>query len=172
VNSVVDEQTITKLHKNAEIELKHIQLELQNGRTQHLRHFVDQYYCYRNGLVKRSGRADWERVVGLGIVSTAARRVLHDRELVVKEHAVPLLVITRLLKERASNGGLSEIASVLHRYTVFGTITKEEDRALRSAKLTSSMPYGFDIPGHQYFDNVLARYSHVGIALEPSESPL
>ena len=45
---------------NEEIELQHIQLELHNNRSQHLRHFIDQYYCYKNGYVSKNGKAKWE----------------------------------------------------------------------------------------------------------------
>jgi len=44
--------------KNAEVELKHIQIELENDRTQHMRHFVDQYYCYKNNFVNSNGKAN------------------------------------------------------------------------------------------------------------------
>jgi len=65
--------------KNALVELKHIELELINGRHQHLRHFVDQYHCYKNNFVKRTGYADWEGVVWNGFVSVEARQ-LGDRK--------------------------------------------------------------------------------------------
>ena len=43
---------------NEKIELKHVLLELISNRGQHLRHFVDQYFCYKHGYVKRTGTAD------------------------------------------------------------------------------------------------------------------
>ena len=156
-------------HSYAELELRHVQLELEHRRFQHLRHFIDQYYCYRKGIVKRTGTADWESVVWKGVVSTRARSLEPDRSQVVKEHVVPIRAIARLLSNLVSAGqtGLADIAGVLDKYTVFGTITKYEDQLLRTAGLTSTMPEGFFEPGHLYYQDVLARYKAVGIALEP-----
>ena len=167
--------------KYAEIELKHIQLELQNNRFQHLRHFVDQYYCYRKGFVNGNDRADWEAIVWNGRVSVEAReckdRILAQgkphkialkeaRKLVVKEHVVPLKVITNLLKDLVTTGDttLESIADILHTYTVFGTITKDEDAELRKAGLNSKMPK--DDAGNKWDGDVFARYKAVGIELE------
>jgi len=84
--------------EQANIELRHIQLELQSGHTQHFRSFVDQYYCYKNGHIrKKSKRAHWEDIVWTGIVSAEAIKLrkksqkeeLTDqaiRKMVVKEH--------------------------------------------------------------------------------------
>lgn len=152
---------------NARIELEHIQLELRNGRAQHLRSFIDQYYCYKNGHVKRTGTAHWESIVWKGNVSREARR-LGDRKLVVKEHVVPLLVIREMLinVSRAGNPTIEEIAKVLDENVIFGTIAKEEDRILRRHGLTSKMPEGFRTPGHVLCGDLLARYKFAGIEME------
>ena len=156
-------------HHYAKLELKHIQLELLHDRYQHLRHFVDQYYCYRNKIVKRTGRADWEGVVWKDFVSVAARRLQPERKRVVKEHLVPLKVIETKLRELAAEGktSLEHIASVLEALTHFGTITKEEDAQLREAGLSRKMPDGFFKKGHGYYNDILARYKEVGIVIEP-----
>jgi hypothetical protein len=153
----------------AKLELKHIQLELLHNRYQHLRHFVDQYYCYRNRIVKRTGRANWEGVVWKDYVSVAARRAHPNRKRVVKEHLVPLKVIETKLRELVAEEktALEHIASVLEKLTHFGTITKEEDAELRAAGLSRKMPDGFFKEGHPYYNDVLARYKEVGIVLEP-----
>ena len=153
----------------AGIELRHIQLELQNGRCQHLRHFADQYYCYKHGYVKkRSGAADWEQISWVGIVSEAARKAYPDRKTVVKEHVVPLKVVGKILLDQFKSGAstLNAIAGLLDKYLVFGTITHDEDRELRRLKLTSSMPEGFFTKGHQYYGDVLSRYRCAQIPLE------
>lgn len=151
----------------ARLELKHIQLELQHNRYQHLRHFVDQYYCYRRGIVKRTGRAHWEGVVWKDIVSVSARSE-SDRKRVVKEHVVPLKVIETKLRDLAAAGRISldDIAAILEELTHFGTITKEEDAKLRKARLSKAMPEGFFQKGHRYYNDILARYKEVGIVLE------
>lgn len=152
---------------NARIELEHIQLELRNGRTHHFRHFVDQYYCYKNGHVKRTGTAHWESVVWKGNVSLHARK-LGDRKLVVKEHAMPLLVIRGLLKDlfHAGNATLDGIAKLLDENVVFATISKEEDAHLRRLGLTSKMPDGFVMPGNALCGDLLARYKFADIEME------
>jgi hypothetical protein len=162
--------------KNALIELKHIELELINGRHQHLRHFVDQYHCYKNNFVKRTGHANWEGVVWNGFVSVEARQ-LGDRKKVVKEHVVPLRVVTQLLVELGKSSKLScdAIAALLDKYVIFATISKREDELLRKNKLTSSMPKGYHEKGDPLYNNLLARYMAVGILLEdiqPAHSSL
>ena len=156
-----------KNEEYAETELKHIQLELKNNRTQHLRHFVDQYYCYKNGFVNSNGRAHWEAIVWNDRVSVAARK-LTDRKAVVKEHIVPLKVITNYLEELALSGipTLDRIKKVLHTYTIFGTITKEEDARLNKAGLRFKMPDSFYDKNHEWHGDVLARYRTVGIVME------
>ncbi|OIO73381.1 MAG: hypothetical protein AUJ57_04390 [Zetaproteobacteria bacterium CG1_02_53_45] len=155
--------------KQAEIELKHIQLELVHGRTNHMRHFVDQYYCFKNVYLNRNGGARWEAVVWGGVVSTAAR-ALANRKQVVKEHVVPLRVITSELvaAKEAGHTSLSAIAEILDRLTHFGTITKEEDKRLRDAGLNQAMPHGFFEQGHSNYGDILSRYREVGIEIECS----
>jgi len=150
---------------HAELELKHVQLELEHRRCQHMRHFIDQYYCYRKGFVKSSGVADWDAPIWKGVVSVAARREEGNRKLVVKEHAVPIKEITNLLLQ-LNNPSLDDIAKVLKQFTILATITQPEDATLRRLKLTSRMPDGFQEQGHRYFQDVLARYKHAGIMLE------
>lgn len=152
---------------NARIELEHIQLELKNGRTQHLRHFVDQYYCYKNGHIKSTGVADWESIVWKGFVSLDARR-LGDRKLVVKEHVVPLRVIREMLIELSPTGiaTLEGIAAVLDDNVRFATISKDEDKILREHKLTSKMPKDFYTLGHEWCGDLFARYKFAGIVME------
>lgn len=152
----------------AKLELQHIQLEIRHDRYQHLRHFVDQYYCYCRHIVKRTGRADWEGVVWKGIVSVAARSE-SARKRVVKEHVVPLKVITTKLQDLAESGktSLEDIAKVLKDLTHFGTITKEEDAKLRKAGVNRSMPDGYFQKGHPYHNDILARYKEARISLEP-----
>ena len=180
-------KTVVEMKPNlewAEIEPKHIKLELEHRRFQHLRHFVDQYYCYKNGFVNGNNRADWESIVWNDKVSVEARK-LHDKTLakgkpnnqvlkelrkkVVKEHVVPLKVITGFLEKLANQKDIriEKIAEVLDKYTIFGTITKGEDEKLRKAGLTSKMPKEFE-KGNELDGDVYARYKikSVGIELE------
>lgn len=108
-------------------------------------------------------------MVWKGLVSVAARTLHGNRQSVVKEHVVPLRVIRQELCDLIPQQklGLDDIAAVLDELTHFGTITKTEDALLRQAGLTSRMPDGFGTPGHPYHRDVLSRYKHVGIVLEP-----
>ena len=158
--------TLASNEKNTSIELKHIELELRNGRQQHLRHFVDQYYCYKNNHVNRNGRAKWEDIVFKGIVSVEARKL--TRKDVVKEHVVPLLVITQRLVELFEFGEMScqSIAALLDKHVHFATISKGEDALLRQMKLTSKMPAGFYDKDDCLFNDPYSRYKVAGIVLE------
>jgi len=151
---------------NAQIELEHIQIELRNGRSQHFRHFVDQYYCYKHGHVKSTGAAHWESIVWKGSVSRDARR-LGDRKLVVKEHVVPLKVVREMLIDLSRTGKVTlEGIALLDANVRFATISKDEDRILRSNGLASKMPEGFYTLGHEWCGDLFARYKFVGIAME------
>lgn len=152
--------------KNALIELQHIELELRNNRTQHLRHFIDQYYCYKNNHTNRRGKANWEGMVWKGFVSIEAARTSNRKD-VVKEHVIPLKTITEILASHARDNKFSieTIAKILDTYVIFATISKREDKLLREAKLTSKMPEGFWKPGHPLHNDPFARYKTVGISL-------
>jgi hypothetical protein len=87
---------------------------------------------------------------------------------VVKEHVVPLKVITDLLISDSEKYEISSshIKSVLDKYLIFATITKEEDAILRMEKLTSKMPDVFYHKDHYLYDDLFARYKVAGIELK------
>lgn len=142
---------------NEEIELKHIQLELNNKRSQHLRHFVDQYFCYKNGYVNKNGKAKWNLILWNEWVSEDASKI-SDKKLVVKEHTVPLKVITDKLKKLGSNCTIEQIKSVIDVFLLFATITKEEDKRLSSLGFKQKMPNEFYLENHKLFGDIFARY--------------
>lgn len=150
-----------KMNKNSIIELKHIRLELENNRYQHLRHFIDQYYCYMNGYANRNGKADWEKIVwGVNETISVNAYATRNRKEVVKEHVIPLKRIITELKQLSliKNQELETIKSCIDGLLLFATITKEEDRRLRELKLTSSMPKEYDDPKHDLYLNPYSRY--------------
>jgi hypothetical protein len=153
--------------ENAKIELKHIQIELINNRARHMRHFIDQYFCYKNGYVTRTGRAKWADIFWNERVSVMARKETLKKN-VVKEHVIPLHCITQeLVAQFQSNVmSLEEIAHFLDEKIIFATITKQEDKRLRDAKLNSSMPEGYKQQGHPLYQDSFARYKVAGIELE------
>lgn len=154
-------------YKNAEIEIEHIKLELINNRSENFRHFVDQYYCYKNNYLTSKGRPAWNKIYWSGIVSVKAS-LTKDKKEVVKEHVVPLKVITDLLISDSEKYEISSshIKSVLDKYLIFATITKEEDAILRMEKLTSKMPDVFYHKDHYLYDDLFARYKVAGIELK------
>jgi hypothetical protein len=104
-------------------------------------------------------------MVWQGFVSAEAAKKIPNRKEVVKEHIVPLRVITKILLDRSKRRdfSLQAIADTLDEYVIFGTISKREDQLLREAKLTSKMPVGFWEAGHALFEDKFARYTAVGI---------
>ncbi len=153
----------------AQLELQHIQLELQHGRADHFRHFIDQFYCFTNDFVNRNGGAKWSVLHWHGFVSKSARVAAANEKKVVKDHVVPLRVIQKELVELAADGtpSLSAISDVLVRLTHFGAITEEENQNLRDAGMNHRMPAGFYDPGSPLHGDLLSRYRAVGIELEP-----
>lgn len=151
---------------HARIELLHIQLELQHGRAHHLRHFIDQFYCYKHGYTNRSGKADWDRLLWSEYVSKAAMLTRNKAD-VTKEHVVPLKLIGRKLLEKAQQSPISlrEIEDIIDCFLVFATITREEDAHLRRLKLGSAMPEAFFDEASTLHGDVFARYKVAGIEL-------
>lgn len=161
--------------ENAEIELAHIQLELdrRGNRPRHLRHFIDQYFCYTNGYVNRNGGADWNRIFWSEWVSASALQNKGNVN-VVKEHVVPLRVIEEMLRElpRDQDGkvAIADIKCILDNYVIFATITQEEDDWLREAGLSQSMPIGVAWPQENTFEWKFSRYQELGIVVEETTS--
>lgn len=153
------------MDKNIELELKHIQLEIKQSRNQHLRHFIDQYFCFTNGYVRKNGKANWDLIFWKEYVSLSAKNVT-DKKQVVKEHIVPIKVISDKLMELGENCSISEIKVVLDKYIKFATITKNEDQLLRKLKLNHRMPDEFYKHDSEFFNDIFSRYKIAGIMYE------
>lgn len=150
------------MNTDAEIELKHVLLELHNNRSQHLRHFIDQYYCYKKGYVNKNGKAKWDLIFWKEFVSSEAEKLTNKR-LVIKEHVIPLKVITDKLKELGSNCSSEEVKNIIDKYLHFATISKKEDMILRESGLNHKMPDDFFDVNSELYQNVFARYIKAGI---------
>ena len=148
-----------------ELELRHILLEVQAQRGQHLRHFVDQWFCYKNGYINRSGKAKWKDIAWAEYVSPQADETRDFDQVIHKEHIVPLKVIAHKLIALGKDATLDQIEAVLTKYLRFATITKAEDKILNSNGLNQKMPEEFYDPHHQLHDDVFARYKVTGIEL-------
>lgn len=150
--------------QQSEIELRHIQLELQNSRGNHLRHFVDQYYCFENNFVTRNGKPAWNKIFWSGWVSPKAAKV-SDRNKVVKEHIVPIKVVKGFLLDLGQNASIGEIRKVLDDWVHLATITKEEDMLLNRLGLDRRMPDQFYDSGTILFNDKFARYKFADIEI-------
>lgn len=153
----------------AEIELKHIQLELSCGRANHFRHFIDQYFCYANGYVSSNGNAAWGKIVGQEYVSPKAKEIIdqpgYDHTLIVgKEHVVPLKVIGQMLLGLECPE-LEDIKNLIDNWLIFATITKDEESDLDSNGLKQKMPEGFYTKSSHLYLDKFARYKEAGIDL-------
>lgn len=154
------------LRANADLELQHILLEIESGRAHHLRHFVDQWYCYQHSLVSRYGNADWDLIFddyprtrySVSAQKEQARAAsLGNKEWwkspskFGREHTIPLQVITDILLSLSSRWDsytqqqkLDEIELALKKLLVFSIIADFEDKLLSSNGLKQSMPKAWD----------------------------
>ena len=149
--------------KNELIELKHLQLEIKNNRTQHFRHFVDQYFCYKNNYTTKSGKASWSKIPWNEYVSLEGNKTRDKKLVIEKEHIVPLKVIEEKLLELGKGVTVESIKEILDKYLMFATITKEEDKKLNDNGLKKDMPREFYDPNNILFGDLFARYKVTGI---------
>ena len=162
------------------IELEHIRLELLHRRKNninsinHLRHFVDQWFCYKHGYITNGNRAVWGKIIFKEYISEGVLKLLEkyteaellnmkgkNRLIVEKEHIMPLNRITKKLLELSTNPSIEEIENILLENVKYATITKEEDKLL----MKQDMPSEYFDANHELFNDLLARYKSVGIKL-------
>ena len=174
------QKLITNCRMNCEIELEHVQVELKYGRSQHFRHFIDQWFCYKWGYIKKRGKQpDWDSIAWQEYVTDDAMIVLEEvntaktkeekkiamRKVILKEHVIPMKEIIRVLKEFGKEISIEQIENMLNKYLIFATITKDEDRILTKAKLREKMPPSYYDPNHELHEDLFARYKETGIEL-------
>jgi hypothetical protein len=162
------------------IELEHIKLELIHRRTKnvnvinHLRHFVDQWFCYKYGYITNGNRAAWGKIIFKEYVSEGVLKLLEkyteedllrmkgkNRLIVEKEHIMPLNRITKKLLELPANPSIEQIEFILIENVKYATITKEEDKLL----LKQDMPAEYFDSNHELHNDFFARYKSVGVKL-------
>ncbi|HTK19203.1 MAG TPA: hypothetical protein VL442_06820 [Mucilaginibacter sp.] len=149
--------------RRAKQELEFIQLGIKNHHVDHFRHFIDQYYCFKNGYVNKNGGAAWGKIIFKEWVSNNAIGLI-KKKVVHKEHVVPLKVLKVILM-KLKNPSLEEIEKTLDSNLFYATITKEEDKLLRNAGLNSKMPEEYYDVNSVVFQDPFARYKKVGIEL-------
>jgi hypothetical protein len=173
--------------RNAKVELEHILLELKNGRTQHMRSFIDQYYCFKNGFINKNGGAAWSKINWNRSVSVKAallkdeyeKKIMqspNDKAILIKtlnsnitrDHVIPIKFIANELAFKFKENPkleLDEIAQILDERLFFATILKEENEKITRAGLRDKMPKAFFDKKHQFYNSWKSRYNAVGIAI-------
>ena len=151
---------------NAMTELQIIQIELANDRDYHMRHTIDQWFCYAKGYVTKNGKASTGKIEGAEWVSEGYRALPKDKQrtpyIIKKEHVIPLSVIKDKL--RALPGfNLGAIQECLEENLIFATITKEEDEMLKAIGCNDSMPAEYYDETHELYMDPWARYEKAGI---------
>lgn len=166
--------------ENFEIELEHIRLELLHRRKEnikrinHLRHFVDQWFCFKYGYITAGNKAAWGKIIFKEYISEGVLKLLEkyteydllnmkgkNRLIVNKEHIMPLNRIAKKLLELPSNPSIEEIETILIENVKYATITKNEDKLLSK----QDMPSEYFDSNHELFNNYFARYKKVGVKL-------
>lgn len=127
---------------NKTIELEHILLELKNRTpAQHMRHFIDQYYCYEHNLITKGGKANWGKIFWMGYTSINANLIdRKNKSLVVKDHVIPLNIIVSFLSKIPINElSTLKVKEILDSLLIYATITKKEDAELNKLGLRNKM---------------------------------
>ena len=146
-NFTIKNKTNRLQMENYKIELEHIRLELIHRRKNnvnsinHLRHFVDQWFCYKYGYITNGNRAAWGKIIFKEYVSEGILKLLEkhteedllnmkgkNRLIVEKEHIMPLNRITKKLLDLPIDPSIEEIEIILTENVKYATITKEEDK--------------------------------------------
>ena len=162
------------------IELEHIRIELIYRRAEkvnvinHLRHFVDQWFCYKYGYITNGNRAAWGKIIFQEYVSEGVLKLLEkytkedllsmkgkNRLIVEKEHIIPLNRITKKILELPTNPSIEQIEFILIENVKYATITIAEDKLL----LKQDMPSEYFDSNHELFNDCFSRYKIVGIKL-------
>tara|TARA_R110000787_G_scaffold58218_1_gene132707 strand:+ start:435 stop:1010 length:576 start_codon:yes stop_codon:yes gene_type:complete len=154
--------------EHLKLELEHIMLEIRSRRGRHLRHFVDQYFCYKHGYVRSSGTPNWDGIIFNEYVSKSAdeMHLAHGHVEVTRDHIVPLNRI-RLELLQLENPCEHSVELLLGRQLQFATITREEDARLNYLGLKQTMPLEYDEKDNPLFQDIFARYRKADIDLLP-----
>jgi len=152
---------------NKLIELEHILLELKNRTpAQHMRHFIDQYYCYEHNLITKGGKANWGKIFWRGYTSINANLLNRkNKSLVVKEHVIPLnIIVSFLSKIPIKELSIEKVKEILDSLLIYATITKEEDKLISKLGLARKMTIEYENI-EELKANAFDRYKHANIVL-------
>jgi hypothetical protein len=151
------------LETNYDIELEHILLEIKNQRGNHMRHFIDQYFCYKNEYVTNNCKPVWDKINWNEYVSEEAAN--NPDTNITRDHVVPLKVLTEMLLNLGAKATKKQIQDILDEFLCFATITKMEDQKLNAAGLKSKMPDDCYKNGKLPNNEKFARYQKTEISI-------
>lgn len=164
-------------------ELKHsyltfikIHIETQNPDNKLIRSFIDRWFAYKkqgNFLTKGNIERTFNRsdispdnlseitkdcLLNMHFISKNALNAINSKSdtQLVKDHAVPVKIISEMLKQIICPSEVS-IEKLLQDFYRLGVLTHEEDKTLNQLNLKSNMPNDWD------GENVFARYEEANI---------
>jgi hypothetical protein len=160
--------------KNSYLTFIRIHLETLNPDNALIRTFIDKWFAYsmKGNFLTIGNRERWFNKPFANKLSSATKDCLLKMHFIsrdalsaikseseirlVKDHSVPVKIITNLLKEKQFRSE-EEIEQLLIKYYSLGVLTAKEDKLLNQSKLKADMPSDWNR------DNVFARYKKVGI---------
>ena len=163
--------------ENYKLELEHIRIELiyRRNNISHIRHFIDQWFCYKYGHITKGNRASCGKIIFREYISDGVFKLLerytedellkmkgNNKLIVEKEHIIPLYRITKKLLELPADPTIEEIEAILLENVKYATITKEEDAML----IKQDMPAEYFDSSHELFNDAFARYKITGIKID------
>jgi len=153
---LVKKKDCRKCLTNAKIELEHILVEIQNERYNHLRHFMDSWFCYSNGYVVNKDdvcNPNWDFINYREWVSESALLYLNEftpldkTTKIIKEHIVPVKEFEKILKKETSTEGIKE---QLKKNLIFAVITNKDEETLNKNGFKEKMPDKWEHPLDRY----------------------
>ena len=149
---------------NANLELQHIYLEIYAERYHSLRQYFEAYYCYREGLVTRQGKPDWEQIFTVAPHSQQALTCA-DRKQLVREMWLPLSVLEGKLKVMVRDDVLSieAIQTLLDEQLRYVIVSRTQWQMLKQKGWVDQMPPAYYQPTSPHYQNADYRFAQLGI---------
>jgi hypothetical protein len=153
-----------------------IHIETQNPDNKLIRSFIDRWFAYKkqgNFLTKGNIERTFNRsdispnnlqvvtkdcLLNMHFISKNALNAINSKSdtRLVKDHAVPVKIISEMLKQ-VNCPSEASVEKLLLSFYRLGVLTHEEDKTLNQFNLKSAMPNDWD------GKNVFARYEKAGI---------
>lgn len=153
-----------------------VHIETKNPDNKLIRSFIDRWFAYKKqgnfltkGNIERTfnrsdihpnnlSEATRDCLLNMHFISKDALNAINSRSdtQLIKDHAMPVKVISELLKQDDCPSEES-VEKLLLNFYKLGVLTQEEDKVLNQLSLKSAMPNDWD------GINVFARYEEAGI---------